>query len=322
MPARAPDRRRCLAGHLRLRRARSRDRGPHRRSARGSTSESRSAQPSSRLILGAASAAPPDAVGRPPRDGATLGAWRRHRFFPRGFELPLKQRLPRIGSIDQVARRGARGRAREALDQEGREGLGARARDPLLDLTTLEGQDTPGKVAALCSKAIRPDPSDPNIPSVAAVCVYPNLVADREGAPRGHGVKVASRRDRVPERAERRSSVKLRGRRGRRRARRRRDRHGDRPRRVPLRPLREGLRRDRARQGGVRRRAPEGDPRGRGARHLRQRPPRVAARDGRRRRLHQDVDRQAARRGDAAGAARACSRRSATSTTRPGAASA
>ena len=44
------------------------------------------------------------------------------------------------------------------------------------DLTTLEGQDTPGKVAALCSKAIRPDPTDPSVPSVAAVCVYPNLV--------------------------------------------------------------------------------------------------------------------------------------------------
>src|SRR5260370_38642797 len=46
-----------------------------------------------------------------------------------------------------------------------------------VDLTTLEGQDTPGKVAALCSKALRPDPSDANVPSVAAVRRYPNLVA-------------------------------------------------------------------------------------------------------------------------------------------------
>src|SRR5439155_7704158 len=60
------------------------------------------------------------------------------------------------------------------------------------DLTTLEGQDTPGKVAALCSKAVRPDPSDPSIPSVAAVCVYPNLVATAKGRLRGTGVKVAS----------------------------------------------------------------------------------------------------------------------------------
>src|SRR6202158_6544276 len=42
-----------------------------------------------------------------------------------------------------------------------------------MDLTTLEGSDTPGKVTALCGKAIRPKPGDPSIPSVAAICVYP-----------------------------------------------------------------------------------------------------------------------------------------------------
>src|SRR5262249_19957953 len=46
-----------------------------------------------------------------------------------------------------------------------------------MDLTTLEGADTPGKVAALCAKAVRPKPGDDTIPSVAAVCVYPALVA-------------------------------------------------------------------------------------------------------------------------------------------------
>ena len=46
----------------------------------------------------------------------------------------------------------------------------------MIDLTTLEGADTPGKVAALCAKAMRPDPADPTVPRVAAVCVYPNLV--------------------------------------------------------------------------------------------------------------------------------------------------
>jgi deoxyribose-phosphate aldolase len=60
------------------------------------------------------------------------------------------------------------------------------------DLTTLEGQDTPGKVAALCSKAVRPDPSDPGIPSVAAVCVYPNLVPPAKARLTGTGVKVAA----------------------------------------------------------------------------------------------------------------------------------
>ncbi|NJC63492.1 deoxyribose-phosphate aldolase [Planosporangium flavigriseum] len=46
----------------------------------------------------------------------------------------------------------------------------------MVDLTTLEGADTPGKVRALCAKALRPDPADPSCPSVAAVCVYPAMV--------------------------------------------------------------------------------------------------------------------------------------------------
>src|SRR2546421_8298363 len=47
----------------------------------------------------------------------------------------------------------------------------------MVDLTTLEGADTPGKVRALCAKARRPDATDPSCPSVAAVCVYPSMVA-------------------------------------------------------------------------------------------------------------------------------------------------
>ena len=62
----------------------------------------------------------------------------------------------------------------------------------MIDLTTLEGQDTPGKVRALCSKAQRPDPSDPSVPAVAAVCVYPDLVATAKQALGTSGVKVAS----------------------------------------------------------------------------------------------------------------------------------
>jgi deoxyribose-phosphate aldolase len=46
----------------------------------------------------------------------------------------------------------------------------------MVDLTTLEGADTPGKVRAMCAKALRPDPDDPAVPPVAAVCVYPDLV--------------------------------------------------------------------------------------------------------------------------------------------------
>ncbi|HEX5994167.1 MAG TPA: deoxyribose-phosphate aldolase [Jiangellales bacterium] len=62
----------------------------------------------------------------------------------------------------------------------------------MIDLTTLEGQDTPGKIRALCAKAQRPDPSDPSVPRVAAVCVYPDLAGVAAKALAGSGVHVAS----------------------------------------------------------------------------------------------------------------------------------
>ncbi len=62
----------------------------------------------------------------------------------------------------------------------------------MVDLTTLEGADTPGKVRAMCAKAVRPDPTDASVPPVAAVCVYPDLVATAVEALAGSGVKVAS----------------------------------------------------------------------------------------------------------------------------------
>jgi deoxyribose-phosphate aldolase len=62
----------------------------------------------------------------------------------------------------------------------------------MIDLTTLEGQDTPGKVRALCAKAKRPDPADPTAPMVAAVCVYPDLAHVAAAELTGSGVHVAS----------------------------------------------------------------------------------------------------------------------------------
>jgi len=62
----------------------------------------------------------------------------------------------------------------------------------MVDLTTLEGQDTPGKVRALCSKAMRPDPTDPSCPATAAVCVYPDMVGVAKEALGASGVHVAS----------------------------------------------------------------------------------------------------------------------------------
>jgi deoxyribose-phosphate aldolase len=109
-----------------------------------------------------------------------------------GFELPLEPRLPRIGSVDAVAlEERAATLAKRSIKRESKvQALELAIR--MMDLTTLEGQDTPGKVAALCSKAMRPDPVDPGIPPVAAVCVYPNLVATANERLRGSGVKVAS----------------------------------------------------------------------------------------------------------------------------------
>src|ERR687894_2824768 len=57
----------------------------------------------------------------------------------------------------------------------------------MVDLTTLEGADTPGKVRALCAKARRPDPADPSCPSVAAICVYGDRVPDAVAALSGSG---------------------------------------------------------------------------------------------------------------------------------------
>jgi len=62
----------------------------------------------------------------------------------------------------------------------------------MIDLTTLEGQDTPGKVIQVSAKAVRPDPTDPSIPSVAAIVVYPSLVEYAVQATEGSSVKVAS----------------------------------------------------------------------------------------------------------------------------------
>ena len=61
-----------------------------------------------------------------------------------------------------------------------------------MDLTTLEGSDTVGKIVALCAKAVRPDPMRPEVPSVAAVCLYPQLVPVAVDQLRGTGVAVAS----------------------------------------------------------------------------------------------------------------------------------
>jgi deoxyribose-phosphate aldolase len=62
----------------------------------------------------------------------------------------------------------------------------------MIDLTTLEGADTPGKVRALCAKGLRPDPTDRGAPQVAAICVYPDMAAVAKEALAGSAIRVAS----------------------------------------------------------------------------------------------------------------------------------
>lgn len=62
----------------------------------------------------------------------------------------------------------------------------------MVDLTTLEGADTFGRVTSLCAKAMRPDSQDPSVPPVAAVCVYPDLVAHARSVLKDSSVKVAA----------------------------------------------------------------------------------------------------------------------------------
>ena len=89
----------------------------------------------------------------------------------------LRRYLHGLPGVDQV---GAEGRAAMLATRSIKAASKERAIDlaiSMVDLTTLEGMDTPGKVRALCAKALRPDPTDPTTPHVAAVCVYGDMAA-------------------------------------------------------------------------------------------------------------------------------------------------
>ena len=101
----------------------------------------------------------------------------------------LRRFLHGLPGVDEV---GARARADVLASRSIKTDSKRQAIDlavSMIDLTTLEGQDTPGKVRALCAKALRPGFG---APPVAAVCVYPDLVPVAAAAVRGSGVRVAS----------------------------------------------------------------------------------------------------------------------------------
>ena len=94
--------------------------------------------------------------------------------------------VDRVGVAERAAQLGRRSIKTTAKQQ------GIRIAVSVMDLTTLEGSDTAGKVRQLCAKAVCPAPTLPEIPSVAAVCVYPSLVGVAREALAGTGVRTAS----------------------------------------------------------------------------------------------------------------------------------
>ncbi|HQR26593.1 MAG TPA: deoxyribose-phosphate aldolase [Nocardioides sp.] len=107
-------------------------------------------------------------------------------------DASLRRFLHGLPGVDQV---GAEARAAALGTRSIKSRAKAHAIDlaiSMVDLTTLEGQDTPGKVRALASKAIRPDPADPSCPHTAAVCVYPDMVAVARSVLGDSGVHVAA----------------------------------------------------------------------------------------------------------------------------------
>ncbi len=140
-----------------------------------------------RITVGPGAAAPrPDSVCRVSDDeaGAVLGAEVSDRSLRRFlYGLPG---IDAVGAAERVAGLGTRSIKTTAK---------AWAVDlaiSMVDLTTLEGADTVGKVRSLAVKGRQPDPTDPSCPQVAALCIYPDLVATAVEAVRGTGIKVAS----------------------------------------------------------------------------------------------------------------------------------
>ncbi len=109
------------------------------------------------------------------------------------IELPIRlPDLSRVTTVDEVGvnERVARFQSRSIKKDSKIEAL--KLTLSMIDLTTLEGQDTPGKVRQLCQKAMHLHDSMPGLPNVAAVCVYPNMVGVAKEALDGTDINIAS----------------------------------------------------------------------------------------------------------------------------------
>jgi deoxyribose-phosphate aldolase len=103
---------------------------------------------------------------------------------------PLRRLLDEIGPVDAVGLEERVAKYTTRSIKKGSKVFGLKLAVSMVDLTTLEGKDTPGKVASLCQKALVPHEGD--IPRVAAVCVYPSMVKHAAKHVKGSGVKIAS----------------------------------------------------------------------------------------------------------------------------------
>src|SRR5205085_5342768 len=111
---------------------------------------------------------------------------------PVAFRRSLADALEMMHGVDAVAvEERAASLAKRSLKKESKV-WGLNLVISMIDLTTLEGKDTRGKVWALCQKAMRPDPSDRDVPHVAAVCVYPAMVPFVKQALGDSGIHIAS----------------------------------------------------------------------------------------------------------------------------------
>ncbi len=124
--------------------------------------------------------------------GSLVPAAQPSSYSPATFRRSIADALEMAHGVDAVAaEERAASLAKRSLKKESKV-WGLRLAISMMDLTTLEGKDTRGKVWALCQKAIRPDPGDPDVPHVAAVCVYPAMIAFVKQALEGSGIHIAS----------------------------------------------------------------------------------------------------------------------------------
>jgi deoxyribose-phosphate aldolase len=110
---------------------------------------------------------------------------------PRNPRAAHARLLDEVGAVDQVGVEERVAKFTTRSIKKAAKVWGLKMAISMTDLTTLEGKDTPGKIESLCRKALRPH-ADPQVPPVAAVCVYPSMVSRAKAIVGGSTVKVAS----------------------------------------------------------------------------------------------------------------------------------